>query len=135
MKKPMGMVSALAMASAAAFGGISDRVVVFSTPGPDRYADGSKVLDGECYALVWSPVGEVFGGFNADGTAVNAADRVVLAGALAKNGKCMEAIFQVPEDRKRNIRRSPAANGRYVCWIPVGMTARSRAWWTASRSA
>lgn len=103
MKKLMGMMSALAMASAAAYGGISDRVVVFSTPGPDRYADGSKVLDGECYALVWSPAGEVFGGFNADGTAVNAADRVVLAGALAKNGKCMEAIFQVPEEEYKEL--------------------------------
>ncbi len=79
-----------------AFAGMEDKVLRFSTPGPDRYADGSIVRDGECYALVWSPAGQAFSGFNADGTPVSSSDRVVLAGALAQDGKCRDAIFQIP---------------------------------------
>lgn len=79
-----------------AIAGIEDMIVRFSTSGPDRYADGSIVADGECYALVWSPKGSVFSGFNADGTPASSNDRVVLAAPLAKDGKCPDAIFQVP---------------------------------------
>ena len=84
------------LSSAFAYGSMQDKLARFSTPGPDRYADGSVVRDGECYALVWSPAGTVFSGFNADGTAVSSRDRVVLAGALALGGKCRDAIFQIP---------------------------------------
>ena len=79
-----------------AFAGMTDKVLRFSTPGKDRYADGSVVRDGECYALVWSPAGASFSGFNADGTATSPADRVVLAAPLAKDGRCRDAIFQIP---------------------------------------
>ena len=79
-----------------AFAGMEDKVLRFSTPGPDRYADGSIVRDGECYALVWSPAGQAFSGFNADGTPVSSSDRVVLAGALAEGGKCRDVLFQIP---------------------------------------
>ena len=75
---------------------MQDKLARFSTPGLDRYADGSVVRDGECYALVWSPEGMTFSGFNADGTPVSASDRVVLAGELAQGGKCPETIFQIP---------------------------------------
>jgi len=91
-------VMALALLPSLAFAGINDYVASFSTSGPDRYADGSVVADGECYALVWSPKGETFAGFNADGTPVSSADRVVLAGALAKDGKCRDALFQIPAE-------------------------------------
>ncbi len=74
-----------------------DRLISFSSPGPDRYADGTIVPDGECYALVWSPAGKTFSGFNADGTAASDADRVVLAGPLALDGRCRDSIFQVPK--------------------------------------
>ena len=90
------VVLSLGFAYAGGGGSINDKLARFSTPGPDRYADGSIVVDGECYALVWSPAGTTFSGFNADGTPVSATDRVVLAGALAKGGKCPEAIFQIP---------------------------------------
>ena len=75
-----------------------DKVLRFSTPGIDRYADGSIVLDGECYALVWSPAGKAFSGFNADGTAASSEDHVILAGALAQGGRCRDSIFQVSAD-------------------------------------
>ena len=74
-----------------------DYLISFSSPGPDRYADGTIVPDGECYALVWSPAGKTFSGFNADGTASSSSDRVVLAGPLALDGRCRDSIFQVPE--------------------------------------
>ena len=82
--------------STVAVANMEDMVLRFSTSGTDRYADGSVVLDGECYALVWSPKGTAFSGFNADGTAVSANDRIVLAAPLAKEGKCRDAIFQIP---------------------------------------
>ncbi len=88
----------LAAAVPAVFGAIEDGVVRFSTPGVDRYADGTPVADGECYALVWSPAGSSFSGFNADGTVVSPLDRLVLAAPLALDGRCRETIFQVPAD-------------------------------------
>ena len=81
---------------ACAYGSMQDKLARFSTPGPDRYADGSIVQDGECYALVWSPAGKTFSGFNADGTPVSSIDRVVLAAPLALGGKCRDSLFQVP---------------------------------------
>ncbi len=89
-------VAAVVTCSACAFGSMQDKLARFSTPGLDRYADGSIVRDGECYALVWSPAGKAFSGFNADGTPVSSSDRVVLAGALAQGGRCRDAIFQIP---------------------------------------
>ena len=56
---------------------INDTCISFSTKGPDTYLDGSVVLDGECYALVWSKDG-VFDGFNAKGECIDALDRIVL---------------------------------------------------------
>lgn len=84
------------LCSVFSYGSMQDKLARFSTPGPDCYADGLIVRDGECYALVWSPAGTVFSGFNADGTAVSSRDRVVLAGALAQNGRCPDAVFQIP---------------------------------------
>lgn len=84
------------LASLTVFAEPGDYLLSFSSPGVDRYADGRAVVDGECYALVWSPAGKAFSGFNADGTAASDDDRVVLAGPLAKNGRCRDALFQVP---------------------------------------
>ncbi len=48
---------------------VADKVTLkFATKGPDRYADGAVVLEGEYYALVWVKDGVTFKGFNADGT-------------------------------------------------------------------
>ena len=88
--------AAIMLSSAFVYGSMQDKLARFSTPGPDRYADGTIVSDGECYALVWSPAGTTFSGFNADGTAASSRDRVVLAGELAQDGKCRDAVFQIP---------------------------------------
>ncbi len=95
----VGVVFAVfALASLARADEYGDRVLRFSTAGTDRYADGTIVPDGECYALVWSPAGKSFSGFNADGTAASPLDRVVLAGPLALEGRCRDTLFQIPED-------------------------------------
>lgn len=106
-------------------GALNDRLARFSTPGPDRYADGSIVRDGECYALVWSPAGQVFSGFNADGTPVSANDRVVLAGELAKGGRCPDAVFQIAaseyEALKDGVWAVCLVDTRNLAGVPVGV--------------
>ena len=100
-----------------AFASMEDMVLRFSTPGLDRYADGSVVMDGECYALVWSPKGHSFAGFNADGTAVSTTDRIVLAASLAKDGRCRDALFQVPAAEYSELK-----NGEWaVCLVDTRM--------------
>lgn len=93
--KSVFAATVFAFSSGVCAGTIDDMVLRFSTPGPDRYADGTIVPDGECYALVWSPDGKSFSGFNADGTAASALDRVVLAGPLALGGRCRDSLFQI----------------------------------------
>ena len=53
MKKTIAAL--FAILSAAVFAGANDVMITFSTPGPDKYADGADVLPGERYALVWTP--------------------------------------------------------------------------------
>ena len=91
------LVTALAAAaSAAAFAGMGNIAITFSTPGPDTYADGAPVRDGERYALVWTPTGSTFAGINANGTA--AGDSVVVASVpVAEGGRCPPVFFQVDE--------------------------------------
>ena len=96
MKKTL-ISACAAVASAAVFAGMDNVVISFSTPGPDTYADGTTVVDKECYALVWTPDGEEFSGVNSDGTAAGGS-KVVLKAPVAKDGKCPRIQFQVDED-------------------------------------
>ena len=93
----------------ACFGGADDALITFSTNGaePDRYADGQVVLDGECYALVWSKDG-AFDGINADGTLVDSEDKLLLVAAVASEGHCPEVVFQLSAKRAAAL-----ANGKY----------------------
>ncbi|MBQ4198785.1 MAG: hypothetical protein II649_02765, partial [Kiritimatiellae bacterium] len=77
MKKLMTMVGVAGFAFAAT-AGINDSLLGFSTVGPDKYADGKTVMDGECYALVWTKDGATFGGIDASGKAIADTDEVVL---------------------------------------------------------
>ena len=97
------------LAGLAFAGGAGDTLITFSTGGaePDRYADGEAVMEGECYALVWSKDG-VFEGLQADGAPVDPNDQVVLVAAVAQNGHCPEAVFQVAADKAAAL-----AGGRY----------------------
>ena len=96
MKKTMMMGVVLAGALSA-FAGLDNIAITFSTPGPDKYRDGRTVLDGECYALVWTPTGATFGGIAADGKAV-APSKVVLKAPVAKDGRCPNILFEVDEN-------------------------------------
>lgn len=100
MKKLL-TIGCVAMAMGA-FAAADDVLISFSTPGQDTYADGTKVLDGERYALVFQPTGTT-GAFavNNDGTTVNGS--VVLVAPLAKNGKCPPVVFEIDSaDYKAN---------------------------------
>ena len=101
MKKSMVAVFA-GLVSAAAFAGMDNVLVTFSTVGPDYYADGSQVEPGECYALVWTPSGSTFAGINADGTAAGDSKVVIAAPVATKDGNCPPVTFQVDENYARD---------------------------------
>ena len=91
MKKLMTLGIA-AIAAGAVFAAANDVVVTFSTPGPDTYADGTTVVDGEKYALCWSQDFSQFA-IKSDGTAEGGV--VVLKAPVAKGGRCPTVVFEV----------------------------------------
>ena len=109
------LISAFAaVASAAVFAGMNNVVISFSTPGPDRYSDGTDVEDGECYALVWTPAGAEFAGIGANGKA-SGDSKVVLAAPVAKDKKCPSIMFEI-DDQKALLeaRLTPEATDEQV---------------------
>lgn len=89
------IASLVLMGSVCAFAATDDTTVVAGSKGVDRYVDGTQVLVGECYALVWSQ--NEFAGFNADGTLVNPEDKVlVILSRADKNGACPLFGYDVP---------------------------------------
>ena len=91
--------------------GVDDARVSFRTKGPDRYADGSVVVDGECYALVWSNDGN-FDGFDANGECIDPNDRIVLVAPIAKNGCCPPVLFQIPAAEADTL-----SDGQYAIYL------------------
>ena len=82
MKKTIAVL--LALASAAVFAaGMGDVRITFSSSGPDKYADGTTVLDGEWYALVC---------IKGD------SKQIVDAGSLAVGGRCPWRTFCVKSE-------------------------------------
>ena len=94
MKSIPMIVLALALPALA---GQDNMLATFSTKGPDCYADGTVVKDGECYALVWTHTNAVFQGITVDGKAVGSQDenRVLCIAPLAKDGHCREVVVEV----------------------------------------
>ena len=90
---------------------VGDARISFSTKGPDLYADGSVVMDGECYALVWSSDGK-FDGFAANGECIDGYDRIVLMAPVAKDGRCPPVLFQVPQAEAEEL-----AGGQYAVYL------------------
>ena len=77
---------------------VDEVFVSYSTPGPDRYADGLRVADGECYALVCTKKGAVFGGFTAAGTvALPETDDIAVIAPAALDGRCRPVVFALPK--------------------------------------
>lgn len=81
MKKTIAVLSALISTAVFAVGG--DLLISFSTPGPDKYADGTEVQAGECYSLVYT---------KADGT-----QDVVINYQTRYAGRCSRVIYVVDE--------------------------------------
>ena len=95
MKKTLLMIAAVATCVTLQ-AGQDNLLMTFSTPGPDKYADGSAVKDGESYALVWVKTGAAFAGFLADGTAANPdVNRVICVVPYAKDGRCEETVLEM----------------------------------------
>lgn len=86
----------------------TSKLVKFSTSA-DRYADGSPVIDGEWYALCWSP-NETFGGMNANCEPLVTGDKVVRVVSLAKDGRCPLTIFVLDGDDAKS-------NGNYFVYL------------------
>lgn len=86
--------AAVSMMASFAFADAANTLITFSTPGPDTYADGTTVKDGEIYALVWSADGN-FDGFTANGGAADTNDKVIFKAPLAKDGRCGLTLFQI----------------------------------------
>ena len=111
MKKLMTMIGVAGLAFAAT-AAIDDALLAFSTVGPDKYADGTTVLDGECYALVWTKNGATFGGIAADGTAIAETDEIVLVAPVAKDGHCPNVLFQID-----SAKADALADGTYGVYL------------------
>ena len=96
MKKILVILAAVA-ATGAAMAGQDNILATFSTKGPDRYADGTVVKDGESYALVWTKAGATFAGIAIDGKAAGDQDvnRVLCIAPLAKDGRCPDVVVEV----------------------------------------
>ena len=110
-KKPIAFLLSIGIAAVAFANSVGDARLSFSTKGPDRYVDGSIVMDGECYALAWSKDGN-FDGFDANGECIDHEDRVVLIAPVAKDGRCPPVLFQIPEAEAEELK-----NGQYAVYL------------------
>lgn len=88
------LLFACAFSATSVFADAANTLITFSTPGPDTYADGAPVVDGERYALVWTE-GEDFAGFTTEGEAVDPKQKVIYKAPLAKDGRCPLTLFQI----------------------------------------
>ena len=95
MKKTIAFLAA-GLCAGTLLAGMNNVVIQFSTVGPDKYADGTTVMDGECYALVWTPTGSEFQGINDKGEAAGDS-KVAVKAPIAIGGKCPNVQFQIDE--------------------------------------
>jgi hypothetical protein len=98
MKKTLSILAGLSLAISA-FGqssdSLSDLSFSFSTTGPDLYADGTPVLTGETYLLVYIVAGQTFQGIRTDGSLVDPVNNRAVAKAPAVSGsRCDFTVIQ-----------------------------------------
>ena len=91
--KRLGLMFAAATFAVGAFADAANVLISFSTEA-DYYADGIKVLDGEWYALCWSPR-ETFAGLDLNYNTLKSDEKVLILAPLAKGGRCPEVFFQI----------------------------------------
>ena len=96
MKKTLSLVSGLLL-SVSAFGGLTQQTLTIETQGPDTYADGTPVVVGETYLLVYSKEGASFQGLYMDGTLVDPENNKIATKAFAVEGaRCGFKAIQYP---------------------------------------
>ncbi len=113
MKKLLAGI--VAMAGVAAFADAANTFVYFSSQGPDTYADGTDVIQGERYALVWYE-DDKFDGFTVSGDLVDTNDvvfSIMSRATLRSDGegmRCPMTAFQVDS-------KSAPTNGVYAVYL------------------
>ena len=109
MKKIMFALGVIGL-SVAAVAAVNDTLLMFSTQGPDKYLDGTQVLDGECYALCYVTDAAAFK-IKADGTAF-AGGEVLLTAPVAKDGRCPNLLYVVDAAKAESL-----AGGAYGVYL------------------
>lgn len=96
------LAAAFALVGGSIWAGTDNLVYTFSTKGPDCYADGTKVADGEWYALVKSSdKSSESNKWQQSVGALKSGDVILLAAPLAKGGRCPYAMFQIDQNDPR----------------------------------
>ena len=99
--------------SAATFAAANNDVLTFSTKGPDTYADGGTVLDGECYALVWVKDGCEFAGLTVSGDIADSVNnKLLLVAPCAAGGRCPTVMFEIDAEYAKGL-----AGGSYSVYL------------------
>ncbi len=97
MKQMFSIVTGLLLAVSLL--GSDQLTLSMSTPGPDTYADGTPVLTGETYLLVYVKAGSAFHGLYTDGSLVDTVNNQIVTKACAVEGsKCGFKAIQYPAD-------------------------------------
>ena len=109
MKKIMFALGVIGL-SVAAVAAVNDSLLMFSTQGPDKYSDGTQVLDGECYALCYVTDAGAFA-IKADGTAA-AGGEVLLTAPVAKDGRCPNLLYVVDAAKAESL-----TGGSYAVYL------------------
>jgi len=112
MKKFSLMIGAAAVAAVAT--AAEPSWVIFSSEGPDCYADGTEVMDGEYYALIYSEgPNSVFKGFDTTGKLIDdVQDTIVGMAPLAENHACRPVLFVVDKNGQ-----NPYTNGVFEVYL------------------
>ena len=95
---------AMMLAAGICLAAANDTILTFSTQGPDTYGDGSTVLDGERYALVWVKDGAAFAGLTADCKPLADTTKVIAVAPHAKGGRCPETVFEIDADYAETLK-------------------------------
>ena len=115
----MAVLMLATMASLLLHAASDDTLLAFSTKGPDRYADGTPVLEGEVYAVVWTRTGYDFAGVDMNGRVVDAANNAVIVAlprgrysARCGGVRCPKTLFQLGAAVAKNY-----VGGRYALML------------------
>lgn len=95
MKKTMAFLVG-ALACTATFAGMNNLRIMFSTPGPDTYADGTEVKAGERYALVWRAQDET-ADFTIKANGTTSGGKIILVYETREDGHCTPVLFQADD--------------------------------------